>query len=207
MCELGQDCPFEQRGVDLESTNSTKVDPSATEGLEGPQISPSVDPVNHPYCNPGAFDSKLRSFGWTVTGDGCWEWAGSRMRSRGGYGQVRWNGRTMKAHRLAYMAWVGPLRDDLFVCHTCDNPPCINPDHLFAGTPADNNWDKAHKGRGVNPVMRGEDSPNAVLTEQAVLEIRRRLASGWSLASLASRYGVTKQAIWRIKERKTWRHI
>lgn len=150
----------------------------------------------------------LARFGWTnkcvvpALGD-CWEWNGSRCTQRGGYGQVRFDGRTWKAHRLAFTAWRESIPEGLFVLHRCDNPPCINPAHLFVGTAADNNWDKARKGRGVNPVYASAEAPAAKLTPAQVEEIRG-LIGRLTLQQIGDRYGVTKQAIYRIKKGKSW---
>lgn len=152
-----------------------------------------------------ALDRALRRFGWAVTDSGCWEWSASRTNLRGGYGQVRVGKKLWKAHRAAYAAWVGPLQPGLYVCHKCDNPPCINPDHLFQGTAAENNQDKARKGRAAFPVLPGEMSPNAKLTWAQVREIRRRLAEGESGAALGREFGTTKENVWRIKTQKAWK--
>lgn len=75
----------------------------------------------------------------------CWEWEGSRYPS--GYGAVKWNGRVIGAHRLAWIEAFGPIPDGLDVCHHCDNPPCVRPSHLFLGTRSDNMRDAVSKGR------------------------------------------------------------
>lgn len=76
---------------------------------------------------------------------GCWEWWGTRLQSN--YGVVRYQGRYQLVHRVVYRFFKGKIKDGMLVCHTCDNPPCCNPDHLFQGTHQDNSDDMIAKGR------------------------------------------------------------
>lgn len=78
----------------------------------------------------------------------CWEWTGWRKET--GYGRVRIDGRILYAHRVSWILANGPIPDDLRVLHRCDNPPCVNPDHLFLGTQGDNNADRDAKGRNFH---------------------------------------------------------
>lgn len=144
-------------------------------------------------------DERLRNIGWTVTESSCWEWNG--YRNPAGYGRLAVgrfrNGNNhrsvpMLANRAAYIAWVGPLADGAVVCHSCDNPPCINPDHLFVGTHADNQRDMVNKGR----TRRGENRKDHRLTDAQVLEVRRLYsAGGVSQKALASEFGVSQQLV------------
>lgn len=77
--------------------------------------------------------------------DGCWVWSGATNND--GYGVVSLNGKMWMTHRLAYVAWRRPIKDGLLVCHSCDNPACINPEHLWTGTHSDNSLDMVAKGR------------------------------------------------------------
>lgn len=129
---------------------------------------------------------------------GCWEW--KRARNSYGYGTTWRAGRQQGAHRVAYEVFVGPIPKGMLVCHHCDNPACVNPEHLFLGTPAQNSGDMREKGRSV----RGEGRHNAKLTEELVLQIRG--ASG-SQRSIAARFGVSQSRVSLIKNQKTWAHV
>ena len=82
---------------------------------------------------------------YRITATGCWFWTGDR--DSGGYGRIRSNGKQHMAHRFSYELHKGPVLDDLSVCHTCDTPSCVNPDHLFLGTQSDNARDMMRKKR------------------------------------------------------------
>lgn len=139
--------------------------------------------------------------------NGCWLWTASRDPL--GYGFFRMTpGETMwRAHRAAWTLLVGPIPAGLVVCHHCDNPPCVNPAHLFLGTDADNCADRVAKGRSSRRVShRGETSPLAKLTEQDVREIRERYARGGIYQrELGVEYGVSQTEVGRIVRGVRWR--
>lgn len=131
---------------------------------------------------------------------GCWVWAQSECL-RGGYGQVgHGTYGTNKAHRLSYAAFHGDCTG-YFVCHNCDNPACINPDHLFLGDAMDNHLDMVRKGRGnyarIAKRMRK-------LSPQQAREIR---ASSLSQVALGAIYGVSSGAIGQIRRRQQYKEI
>jgi hypothetical protein len=142
--------------------------------------------------------------------DACWPWLGNTRR--GGYGRIAKGGRggrQLVASRVAWELAHGPIPDSTLVCHRCDNPICVNPAHLFLGTPLDNMRDKDRKGRGryVGRSLPGEQSPNAKLTDDQVREIRRRRAAGEKVVALGRAYGVTHALISAIALRRVWRHV
>ena len=128
---------------------------------------------------------------------GCWEWTACTDTS--GYGQIRFNGTLVKAHRLSYELHVGEIGDK-HVLHKCDNPACVNPQHLFLGTQADNIADMVAKGRQA----RGKSHGSAKLTEADVLAIR---ADNRPQRAIAPDYGISHRLISDIKNRKIWAHV
>ena len=129
---------------------------------------------------------------------GCWVWTGSKDRK--GYGAISISvgrQRCYKAHRVAWLLARGPIQAGMHVLHHCDNPPCVNPDHLFLGTNKDNVADRDAKGRHAK--LRGALNGQAKLTLPQVDEIRREYATRKvSKAELARRYGVSAFPIWEI---------
>ena len=132
---------------------------------------------------------------------GCWLW--ERHSNRLGYGRIRHNGEARQAHRVSFELRNGPVPAGMFVCHRCDTPSCINPDHLFLGTPADNCHDMIRKGRQVT--LRGENAAGAKLTNDQVRAIRTVPRYHGVCADLGRRYGVHESHISRIRSgKKFW---
>lgn len=126
---------------------------------------------------------------------------------KGGYKRHYYKGRTELAHRAAYEDKHGPIPTGLVVRHKCDNPPCINPDHLELGTQKQNVADCYERGRAVD--IRGVEHHNARLTEEVVLEIKRLQLGYYSGqdTELSRRYGVTRSNIGLIRRGKAWKHV
>lgn len=119
-----------------------------------------------------------------------------------GYGQFSFSGKHYRAHRVAYEVAKGKIPAGMFVCHTCDNPSCVNPDHLFLGTHSDNMLDMHKKRRG--PRICGENNGRAKLSIANIERIKALHQSGRSQASLARELGVAQATISRVINGKRW---
>lgn len=157
-------------------------------------------------------DDVVKRF-WSFVPDrpdvGCWEWQG--VRSTRGYGTMRAFGRTLRATHAAVLVTTGELPEaGKYVCHHCDNPPCVRPDHLFVGTPAENMRDCVRKGRNKFPEIpaevkaRGSKHGIAKLDEDKVRAIR---ASPKFINDIAAEYGVCRSTISKIRTRMYWKHV
>lgn len=147
--------------------------------------------------------------------NGCWVWMGSLLNT--GYGQLRIGGKQLTAHRVSWTIHHGPIPEGMCVLHRCDHPPCVRPDHLFLGTIADNNADKKAKGRSACGLKHGTVThPNfrigskvwsAKLTEDQVLDIRRRGAMGEKQKNIAKEFNVKPTTICAILKTRSWKHV
>lgn len=133
-----------------------------------------------------------RFWGRVEKTDGCWLWRAGTNR---GYGIAWVGGRIKKAHRVSWEEVNGPIPPGMFVCHRCDNPPCVRPSHLFLGTNADNMRDMSEKGRGY---LR---SP---ITAHDAIDIVSLYAFGATQLELARSYGITQSAVSLIVHGKNW---
>lgn len=131
--------------------------------------------------------------------DECWEWTSTMSH---GYGKMRVQGQQARAHRISYKLANDRNIVGQLVLHHCDNPICVNPNHLYLGSQQDNLADAIDRDR-INPPT-GEDHPSAKLTEAEVAEIKRCLASGEVQRDIAKEYGVREMQISRIKHEKNW---
>jgi len=143
----------------------------------------------------------------------CWIWTGSKRNK--GYGAFVWydGGDVVqgRAHRFSYELHYGKIPDGLCVLHKCDNPSCVNPEHLFIGTKADNNRDMHNKGRAVRggtysrKYQRGESHHNSKLTSAIVADLRKDRAGGMSFGRMAKKYSISIGHAYRVATGQAWR--
>ncbi len=136
---------------------------------------------------------------------GCWEWIASKDSD--GYGQFGLEGKNKRAHRLSYELLVSPIKGDLCVCHHCDNPGCVNPDHLFIGTLKDNSQDCIKKGRHTTPFKNGH-THSCKLSDDDVRKIKQELIKGeLTQAQIGKKFGALQVTIHQIKIGKNYSRV
>lgn len=133
----------------------------------------------------------------------CWIWLGSCNQR--GYGRLKVKKKLLFAHRISYEIFKGDIPEHIHVCHTCDNPGCINPKHLFLGTAQDNHDDMVKKERRKSD--QGEANPGSKLKNIDVINIRYLLKNRGFVREIALKYDISTNAIYNIKNGKTWTHI
>lgn len=133
----------------------------------------------------------------------CWEW---KAASSGGYGYISVKGQNTRVSRVSYELHFGKIPQGLYVCHKCDNPGCVRPDHLFLGTALDNARDRDNKGRRIPPA--GTSNGYHKLSEKNVLDIIEIYKSGqYSQEQLGKKYGISQAHVSRLIKKQSWRHI
>lgn len=131
---------------------------------------------------------------------GCWLWTGGVKSKSHEYGAFAISGRSERAHRISYKIHRGEIPSGLHVCHSCDTPACVNPDHLFLGTNQENRADCCRKKRHAH----GDAHARSKIHSSDLPRIRQKLQLGYTLTSLAVAYKVSESAIFDIKHNITW---
>jgi len=144
--------------------------------------------------------------------NGCWLYQGFLKLNSSGlkYGWVSFRNKSMNAHRASWIIHNGEIPKDLLVCHKCDVPNCINPEHLFLGTAYENTHDMIKKGRNAPSAFIGrfgEKHPKAKLTIKQVIEIKEMISKNMNQTKIASLYNVTPMNISLIKTGKNWASV
>lgn len=134
--------------------------------------------------------------------DECWNWQAG-IAAKGRYGSFKLGKYNMLAHRAAYILTHGEIPEGESVLHRCDNPACVNPNHLFLGTQLENMKDRQAKNRQA----RGKTNGRSKVTDNDVSNIRAEARSGSNPAAIARAYGVSRDAVSDIISRKTWKHV
>ncbi len=178
------------------------------------------------YCDSALEELKNKIINFSEEDDsGCWNW-NKGYRDKAGYGQLKYRGKVIGAHRASYLAFNGHIDPELYVCHSCDNPKCVNPEHLWQGTAKDNMQDCKAKGRladqrgkklspetlaklKLNRIKdaKGMRNPRAKLTDNDIRQIRGMNKNGYTHAQIAKEYGVNESHVSHINCRKAWSHI
>jgi hypothetical protein len=151
----------------------------------------------------------------------CWQWTGCKFHF--GHGSFWLNGKSVRASRVSFFLKNGPIPDDgsyhgLCVCHKCDNPSCVNPEHLFLGTIDDDHKDRNQKGRQSKgkkhaksckfSIRRGEENSKSKLTKDQVLTIRSMYSPRENSGlELGRQFGVSSTAIYNVVKRRVWKHV
>lgn len=133
----------------------------------------------------------------------CWNWFG--LKDKDGYGVLCHDGLHSRAHRLSWEINNGVIPKGMMICHSCDNTSCINPDHLFLGTPLDNMNDKKNKGREF--YAKGKDAGPSVLTEEQALIIKACPIKRNSTTILSKKFNITRQAVSFIRKGINWKYL
>lgn len=135
--------------------------------------------------------------------DECWIW--QRGKDRDGYGHIRWPIKTTQCHRIAYELTIGKIPEGMQVCHSCDNPACVNPSHLWLGSHAQNMKDMQQKGRRIGKT-RGEENGRSIISTEQAIELRS-LHNKLSRNELSLRYKISLGAVDHILYNGTWKHL
>ena len=159
--------------------------------------------INPEHRKPRNIENRLLSNIEVDQNTGCWNWTGNTFGGEGGsgYGRMTIDGKNAVAHRVSYQHFKGDIPEGLFICHSCDNRLCINPDHLNPGTHTENMNDMVRAGHS----SRGERNGQALLTKEDVVEIKKLISSNKvTYRRIGKMFGVSRYAIKDIASGRTW---
>lgn len=164
--------------------------------------------LSKPLTRAGTDEERFKAKTKLNPDTGCWEWTASKNTN--GYGQFSYQGTPEQAHRVAWLLFRGAIPADdsaygtLNVLHKCDNPVCVNPEHLFLGDQSANIFDAVSKDRWGKRGLTGEAHGRAMITENDVRKIR---SSKECVTALAERFHISTSAIRHILKRRSWKHL
>ena len=154
--------------------------------------------VGTPVLNHDRIAARLSLYSIPEPNSGCWLWTANY--DKGGYGRIKYKGRDIGAHRASWIIYRGSIPPGAFVCHKCDVPECINPDHLYLGNHRENMQDKCTRNRQA----RGEGNGQSKLTSEQVLQIK---SDPRIHRIIAASYGIHRVTVSKIKRGKKWGHL
>jgi len=161
---------------------------------------------NASYCTRGTLEERFWRKVQKTEHDLCWIWSGSKNKK--GYGRLGSGGKKQKyylAHRVSYTINKGEIPEGLYVLHSCDNPSCVNPNHLRVGTGSENIKEAYDKGRKQNPILFGEDNPKSKLTIDQVKFIKSNPQLGHK--TIADMFGLSPNCIRGVRIGRTWKSV
>lgn len=156
------------------------------------------------YGDPLLKQEPRKPINFKVSNSGCFECT-SHSKNKNGYAMTCANGKAIGVHRFIYQEMLGEIPKDLVVRHKCDNPSCINPEHLELGTVADNNNDRDKRGR--HKPLKGSENGFSKLNENEVIEIKMLLGNKHNKKQIAERYKVSVSTIYAISNKQNWGHL
>jgi hypothetical protein len=159
---------------------------------------------------PNTIETLFERVIYSTTHEGCWEWTG--YKDKDGYGIIVMGNKNRKVHRVVYEHYNGKLPSNkILVCHTCDNPPCCNPNHLVSGSTRDNAQDMLKRGRAPSggKLHSLNNHPTPILCEDDIINIIDTVLDGdiRPVKQISREYGVGEHAIRDIIKRKTWKKV